>query len=189
MKPTTVIYWTRAGLGVVAALLSSLLGLLAGDINLLNGLSIALLLYIVTYYIYKALYVAQVEKPSKIFSTGVGAYFLTWIVVLGIFFTFTSPVLAITSPNPNAVFVPGDSLTITARIANQFGSPFSGANVTVRSPTNALIQLTENSPGIYTATYNVTSSDPIGDFAILVKATINSKYREAAVSVRIQSGS
>jgi len=86
MKPTAIIYWTRACLGVVAALLSTLLSAV-GDVNLLNGVSIALLVYIVTYYIYKPLFLTKVEKPSKIFTTGVGAYFLIWIVAWVIFYT------------------------------------------------------------------------------------------------------
>jgi len=90
MKPTTIIYWTRALFGVVAALLSTLLSLMA-PVNFLNGLSIALLIYIVTYYIYKSLFITKMEKQSKIFTTGVGAYFLTWIVAWTIFYTLLSP--------------------------------------------------------------------------------------------------
>jgi len=86
MKPTTIIYWTRACLGVVAALLSTLMSYVA-DINFLNGVTIALLVYIVTYYVYKSLYLAKVEKASKLFTTGVGAYFLLWIVAWIIFYT------------------------------------------------------------------------------------------------------
>jgi len=86
MKPTTIIYWTRVCLGVVAALISTLLSSV-GDINFLNGVSIALLVYIVTYYVYKPLFLTKVEKPTKLFTTGVGAYFLTWIVTWTIFYT------------------------------------------------------------------------------------------------------
>lgn len=86
MKPTTIIYWTRACLGVVAALLSTLLSTV-DTLSFLNGMSIALLVYIVTYYVYKPIFLTKVEKPTKIFTTGVGAYFLTWIVAWGIFYT------------------------------------------------------------------------------------------------------
>ena len=86
MKPTTIIYWTRACLGVVAALISTLLNSVA-NISLLNGLTIALLVYIATHYVFKALFLAKVEKPSKIFTTGIGAYFLAWIVAWIIFYT------------------------------------------------------------------------------------------------------
>jgi hypothetical protein len=45
------------------------------------------MVYIVTYYIYKWRFIALVEKPSKILTQGIGAYFLTWIVALGLFYT------------------------------------------------------------------------------------------------------
>jgi len=87
MKPTTIIYWTRVGLGVVAALISTLLNVIISDINLFNGLTMALLIYVITYYVYKPLFLTKVEKPQKIFTTGIFAYFLTWIVAWTILFT------------------------------------------------------------------------------------------------------
>jgi len=87
MKPLTIIYWTRVLLGVVAAIISTLVSSILMDINLFNGLSIALLVYIVTYYVYKPLFLAKVEKPQKIFTTGVFAYFLTWIVAWTLLYT------------------------------------------------------------------------------------------------------
>jgi len=90
MKPTTIIYWTRALLGAVVALLCALLNAV-GRISLLNGITIALLFYIIAYYVYKPLFLAKVEKPSKIFTTGIGAYFLTWIVSWIIFYTLLRP--------------------------------------------------------------------------------------------------
>ena len=87
MNPLTILYWTRFALGFVAALLSALLGSFMQDFSLLNGISIALLVYIVTYYVYKAVFLAKVEKPSKIFTTGVGAYFLSWLVMWTLLFT------------------------------------------------------------------------------------------------------
>jgi len=92
MKPTAVIYWTRACLGVVAALLSTLLSAaLGGDTSLLNGLTIALLVYLITYYVYKSRFLTKVEKPSKLLTTGVGAYSLTWIVAWIMFYTLLNP--------------------------------------------------------------------------------------------------
>lgn len=90
MKPTTIIYWTRACLGIVAALISTLLSSVA-NINFLNGVTIALLIYIVSHYVYKPLFLTKVEKPSKIFTTGIGAYFLTWVVGWVIFYTLFIP--------------------------------------------------------------------------------------------------
>jgi len=95
------IYWMRVLLGVVAGVVST--GLLmvwplvdssvtlrdlvapatgAAPINtLLNGITIALFIYLVSYYVLKAKYTAQVEKPSKIMSMGIFIYFFTWIIV------------------------------------------------------------------------------------------------------------
>jgi len=188
MKPLTVIYWSRVLLGVVAALISTLLGALIGDPSFFNGLTIALLVYIIAYYVYKPLFLAKVEKPQKIFTTGIFAYFLTWIVTFVMFFTLMGPTLTITSPTANAVFFPGDTVTIVTKITNQFGTTFSGANVTAVSPTNALIQLNETSPGMYLATYNVTSADPAGNWNIRVAALINGRYRETSITVLIQTG-
>jgi hypothetical protein len=91
MKPLTIIYWTRFLLGFAAALASALLSDFMPEFNLLNGITIALLIYIVSYYAYKAVFLAQVEKPSKIFSTGVGAYFLSWVVMWTLFYTLLNP--------------------------------------------------------------------------------------------------
>jgi hypothetical protein len=96
MNPLTIIYWTRFLLGVAAAVLSALLTDFLPEFNLLNGISIALLVYIVSYYVYKAAFVGKVEKQSKIFTTGVGAYFLSWLVMWVLFYTLLNPV----SPAP-----------------------------------------------------------------------------------------
>ena len=84
-------YWTRFLLGVAAALVSALLHGFVPDFNLLNGVTIALLVYIVSYYAYKAAFLAKVEKSSKVFTTGVGAYFLSWLVTWTLFYTLLNP--------------------------------------------------------------------------------------------------
>ena len=189
MNPLTVIYWTRVLLGTVAALICTLLIGLLGDISIFNGISIALLVYIISYYVYKAQFLTKVEKSSKIFTTGVGAYFLTWIVVFALFFTLMGPTLTITSPASNTAFSVGTRVTIEARIVNQFGTPFSGANVTAKSPTDALIQLEPTSPGTYSATYNITMADPAGEWNMKVEASMSGRYREASIKIQIQSSS
>jgi hypothetical protein len=92
MNPLTIIYWTRFLLGFAAAVLSALLTDFLPEFNLLNGISIALLVYIVSYYVYKAAFVGKIEKQSKIFTTGVGAYFLSWLVMWVLFYTLLNPV-------------------------------------------------------------------------------------------------
>lgn len=99
MKPIVKIYWIRLGLGITAAVLSTLYSVAAGvfanplidrplDITvLLNSLSIALLVYLVSYYIIKAKFATRVDKQSKLLSTGIGVYFLAWIVSWTLLYT------------------------------------------------------------------------------------------------------
>jgi hypothetical protein len=89
------IYWTRVALGAIAGLTSTgavvgfhaldpsaSLASLVGSINtLLNGITIALLIYLISYYALKAAYSGKVEKQSKIMSMGIFIYFFTWLVV------------------------------------------------------------------------------------------------------------
>jgi hypothetical protein len=45
-----------------------------------NSISIALIVYIVSYYIVKRIFSPKVEKPQKIATAGIGIYFLSWLV-------------------------------------------------------------------------------------------------------------
>ena len=87
MKPLNIIYCSRVGFGVLAALICVLLRVDKYPHPLITGISIILIVYIVTYYVLKWLFIAKVEKPSKVFTMGIGAYFLTWIVAWGLFQT------------------------------------------------------------------------------------------------------
>jgi hypothetical protein len=88
MNPLTFIYWSRACLGIGAALLCVVLNILSNELSLFSNITIAMLVYMVAYYIYKWRFLGIVEKPSKIATQGIGAYFLTWIVTLGLLYTF-----------------------------------------------------------------------------------------------------
>jgi hypothetical protein len=97
MKPLTIIYWSRFGFGLLAAVICTLYGIATGTITsdpsrfplniLFNGISLALIVYIISYYVVKFKFRAQVEKPSKLLSTGIGIYFLSWIVFWVLFYT------------------------------------------------------------------------------------------------------
>ena len=84
MRPLTTIYWTRLALAIIAAAISTVVTVALGERGLstfLNGLTIALLVYIVTYYmIFKNLYRNKVEKQSKLMTQGIGVYFFGWLV-------------------------------------------------------------------------------------------------------------
>jgi hypothetical protein len=90
VNPLTAIYWARLGLGIVAAVLSAWLAVIQGGASytaFMNGLTVALLVYLVSYYIFKARFMAKVEKQSKIMTMGIGIYFFTWIVFMILFYT------------------------------------------------------------------------------------------------------
>jgi hypothetical protein len=91
----TKIYWLRVALGAIAGLISagalllwqtvtpsaSMLALIGSLNTLLNGITIALLIYLVSYYILKSKYASKIEKQSKIMTMGIFIYFFTWIIV------------------------------------------------------------------------------------------------------------
>jgi ABC-type uncharacterized transport system permease subunit len=87
VKPLITIYWARLSLGIVAAILSALLAIIREENSFMNGLTIALLVYLVSYYVFKAKFRAKVEKQSKIMTMGIGIYFFTWIVFLILFYS------------------------------------------------------------------------------------------------------
>jgi hypothetical protein len=88
MNTLEIVYWLRAGLGIVAALVTAGIGYATKSIvttgftidTFINGFSMALIIYIISYYLIKFTFVTKVEKPQKLFTTGIGVYFLAWIV-------------------------------------------------------------------------------------------------------------
>lgn len=55
--------------------------------KLLNCVSIALMVYLLSYYVLKRMFMYKVEKSQKIFTMGIGIYFITWLVFLVLFYT------------------------------------------------------------------------------------------------------
>ena len=132
MKPLSVVYSIRICLGVVAAAMCILLRL---D-DLLTGVSLGIFFYLLTYYLLKRFFVAKVEAPSKIMTMGIGAYFLTFALAFGLFFTLMIPT-AILSHSPEFPIM-GQTVTFDATGSyDLFGGPMSyswdlgdGANYT-----------------------------------------------------------
>jgi PKD repeat protein len=97
LKTLNVIYVCRVAFGILAAVVAALVvDLKIGD-PLINGITIALAVYLVTYYLLKWQFLNKVEKPTKIFTMGIGAYFLVFIMCWVLFIT---PSLA----PPTAIF-------------------------------------------------------------------------------------
>ena len=87
MKPLSIIYLSRVILGLMSGIITAFLGFN----NILQLISISLLIYLVTYYIYKAKFINKVSKPTSLLTTGIGAYFLTWIVSMVLLYNFLHP--------------------------------------------------------------------------------------------------
>jgi len=90
MTPVVQLYWLRVVLGMVAGSITAVLAFF-GNINdlttLLNSVTLALLIYFVTYYIIRGYYKDKIEKQSKILSTAIGMYFFAWLSFFVLFYT------------------------------------------------------------------------------------------------------
>lgn len=101
MKPLTIVYWSRAGLGLVIGMLCGLYVYFSvstelRDIyTLVTGLSFAMLFYIATHYILKFKFSARVEKQSKLMTQGIGIYFFAWIVTWTLMVSLLLPTVSV----------------------------------------------------------------------------------------------
>lgn len=91
MTPIVKLYWLRVVLGVIAGLVSGLAATYlypASDYTpLLNSITIALAIYVITYYLLRGKLKSKIEQQSKILSTAIGMYFFTWITCFVLFYT------------------------------------------------------------------------------------------------------
>ena len=107
MKTLEIIYWLRLALGITAAVICTGYGIAAGipPINpleefpvdysvLMNGVSIALVIYLISYYIIKSKFSLKVEKPQKLVTMGIGIYFISWIVFWVLLYTIIATTIA-----------------------------------------------------------------------------------------------
>ena len=90
MKPLVTIYWIRVCLSIVAAAISAEVATLqnAADVyTFVNGITIALLIYLLTYYAIKAKFTNKVEKQSKLMTQAIFIYFIAWAVFFILFYS------------------------------------------------------------------------------------------------------
>lgn len=91
----------RIGFGILAALVATLVVNLKVGAPLINGITVGLAVYLVSFYLIKWLFMGKVEKPTKILTMGVGAYVLTFIFCWVLFITpFLVPPTATFTINP-----------------------------------------------------------------------------------------
>jgi hypothetical protein len=89
-----MIYWIRVALSIVAAAISAFVATLQNAVDLytfVNGITIALAIYLLSYYVLKAKFASQVEKQSKIMSMGIFIYFIAWAVFFILFYSILQP--------------------------------------------------------------------------------------------------
>jgi len=90
MSPVVQLYWIRVLLGIVAGAVSAVFASfmpLYDYSTLINSITVALLVYFITYYILRAVFKSKIEQQSKILSTGIGIYFFSWILFFVLFYT------------------------------------------------------------------------------------------------------
>ncbi len=91
MTPITKLYWIRVVLGIISGAVSAGIAFLLHNPNdittLVNAFTIALVIYLITYYILKAQFKDQIEKQSKILSTAIVMYFFSWLAFFVLSYT------------------------------------------------------------------------------------------------------
>jgi hypothetical protein len=98
MKPLELVYWARFATGVLAAVvcIAYVLALNGSPSHsslpdagvVFNSISLAIIVYVLSYYIIKAKFRDKVVKTQKLFTTGIGIYFLAWLVFYALFYTW-----------------------------------------------------------------------------------------------------
>lgn len=96
MRPLEKVYWLRFLTGFLSAVLCIVYILaLYGRPNvalnsgiLFNSVSLSIIVYLLSYYIFKARFKDQVAKTSKLMTTGIGIHFLAWVVFFVLFYTW-----------------------------------------------------------------------------------------------------
>ena len=169
MKPLSVVYSIRACLGIVAAAVCVLLKL---D-DLLTGISLGIFFYLLTYYVIKYFFVAKVEKPSKIMTMGVGAYFLTFAVAFGLLFTLMIPTAVFTYSvvDQTVTFDATGSYDLFSGIES-FVWDFGDENIT--TATDSSMTHTYTAPGNYTVILTVKDNEGYAGTSQRVVTVVNS---------------
>lgn len=98
MKPLETVYWLRFGFGFLAALVSLGVGFATDTISstqfpstaFFNSASLSIITYVLSYYFVKSRFAFRVQKPQKLVTTGIGIYFLSWIVFWILFYTIAT---------------------------------------------------------------------------------------------------
>jgi archaeal flagellar protein FlaH len=94
----------------------------------------------------------------------------TGLVASGQFTVSSQLTVVLSQPTGGAVVQRGQSMTISATVSS-LGGPDGAAVAYANSPSGGRIYLIQTSPGVYTVSYQVLSSDPTGAWTIVVVAS------------------
>jgi hypothetical protein len=100
METLKQIYWLRLALGVVAGIICTGYNAISGEIvtvdpnfnTFITGISLAIAIYLGSYYLIKARYFQKVENQQKLITMGIGVYFLAWIVTWVLLYTIIATI-------------------------------------------------------------------------------------------------
>ena len=117
LKTLNVIYICRVGLAVLAALIATLVvDLKVGD-PLINGITIFMAVYLLTYYGIKYVFMSKVDNQSKLLTMGIGAYFLTFLLCWTLFTTLTLALPTATFTVDDQTPAVGQTITFDASLS------------------------------------------------------------------------
>ena len=107
-------------------------------------------------------------------------------VATGQFTVNSKLTVVISQPVPGYVVQRGGTATISATVSALSG-PDNAASVYANTPSNGKLILPQTSPGVYTVSYLVSSSDPIGVWTIVVQAsdTVGNSGMSSPVNITI----
>ena len=83
MEPLSLIYWIKFSLGVLAALICILLSVN----NIITGVTIGFITYIISDKVLKQLFIDKVDNLSNVTKTGIGIYIITFIFFWALLYT------------------------------------------------------------------------------------------------------
>jgi len=100
-------------------------------------------------------------------------------------FTVSSQLTVVTSqPIAGSVFQRGQTLTIDVAVST-VSTPDTSANVYANTPSNQNMSLPQTGFGVYSRTYQVLTSDPLGPWTIVVRAKDNQGNSGASSPVTV----
>jgi len=83
LEPLSLIYWIKFSLGVLAALICILLSVN----NIITGVTIGFVTYIISDKVLKQLFIDKVDNLSNVTKTGIGIYIITFIFFWALLYT------------------------------------------------------------------------------------------------------